>query len=44
MPSLKILKGIVSDNMLKKIANAGIDFNMMLAASEDKENQRLVQL
>lgn len=44
MPSLKILKGIVSDNMLKKIATAGIDFDMMLSASEDEENLSLVQL
>ncbi|XP_048514965.1 DNA polymerase III PolC-type-like [Athalia rosae] len=44
MPSSKILEGIVSDNMLEKIANAGIDLIMMLAASEDKENKRLVQL
>ncbi|KAK0170513.1 hypothetical protein PV328_008351 [Microctonus aethiopoides] len=44
MPSLKLLQGVVSDSMQKKMANAGIDFNMMLVASKDQENETLVQL
>lgn len=43
-PSLQKLKDVVTQNMIKKVGNAGIDFQMRLTASEDNENKELEEL
>lgn len=41
LPAFKVLKGVVSHNMIKKIANAGISFDVML---QSYKNNVLMQL